>query len=315
MPKTTIEKTLEYIVMDDGFEIAVHKWQSKSLIKKLPKYIVCISHGMAEHAERYENFAQFLCENDCIVFVHDHRGHGKTAEKNGTLGYITKTNGFQRVVLDLRNVIEYAKKEYTGVKTLLLGHSFGSFISQSFIQQFGDEVDACILSGTAGPNPVLTTLGEAVARIIIKIKGDTHPSPFLDTLTFGSYNKKIQNPTSEKAWISRNEESVKSYIEDPNCGFICSAGFFADLTHGLNTIHTEKNIRKVRKNIPILLFAGTGDPVGAYTKSIKKLATMYRKHDVQRVDEKYYQDGRHEMLSETNRDEVYADILEWIQSI
>ncbi len=314
MTKNTIEKTLDFITMDDGFEIAVHTWKAKSLIKKQPKYIVCISHGMAEHAERYNEFASFLCDNECIVFVHDHRGHGKTVEKNGTLGYISKSNGFQRVVLDLRNVIEYAKKDFPGVKTILIGHSFGSFVSQSFIQQFGDEVDACILSGTAGPNPVLTTLGELVARCIIKVKGSDKPSPFLDKLTFGSYNNKINNPTSEKAWISRNEESVKNYIEDPNCGFICTAGFFADLTHGLNTIHKEKNIRKVRKDLPILLFAGTGDPVGGYTKTIKTLATMYRKHDVQKVDEKYYLDGRHEMLSENNKDEVYNDVLKWLES-
>ncbi len=308
-------KTLTNITMDDGFQLALHSWEPKGILKKQPKYIVYISHGMAEHAQRYEQFAHFLCDNDIVVYIHDHRGHGETAKNNGTIGYIGKINGFQRVVLDLRNCIQHAKNNYPGVKTILLGHSFGSFVSQSFIQQFGEEVDACILSGTAGPNPILTLPGEWVANIIKTFKGGEHPSPFLDTLTFGSYNKKVKNPSTPKDWISRNEKSVQEYIADPNCGFICTAGFFADLTHGLNTIHKEKNIRRVRKDLPIFLFAGTGDPVGGYTSTIKKLANMYRKHDVKRIDEKYYKGGRHEMLSETNQDEVFNDILAWLESI
>ncbi len=306
---------LDYKKMDDDFELAIHKWEPKTLIKKLPKYIVCISHGMAEHAQRYAAFAHFLCENNIVVYAHDHRGHGKTAEKNGILGYIGKKNGFQRVVLDVRNVIQIAKKDYPGVKVILLGHSFGSFIAQSYIQQFGDEIDACILSGTAGPNPILTLPGEGIANCVKMIKGATHPSPLLDNVTFGSYNSKIKQPSSPKAWISRDEESVKSYIEDPMCGFICSAGFFADLTHGLNTIHKEKNIRKVRKDLPILLFAGTGDPVGGYTETIKKLAQLYKKYDVIHIHEKYYIGGRHEMLSELNKEEVFSDILQWLEEL
>ncbi len=314
MAKTDIEKTTFFKEMEDGAHIAVHKWYPKSLLKKLPRFVVCISHGMAEHALRYTDFAQFLCDNQCVVYVHDHRGHGKTAITQDELGYICETNGFERVVLDLQEVINSAKNEYPGVKIVLLGHSFGSFVSQRFIQLFGEEVDACILSGTAGPNSALTIAGEMLAKIVKNLRGAKHPSPFLDKVTFGSYNSKITNPTSPKAWISRDEDSVKSYIEDPLCGFICTAGFFADLTHGLNTIFKKKNIRRVRKDLPIFLFAGTGDPVGNYTKTIQKLANLYKKYDVQNVQEKYYDGGRHEMLSEINRQEVYSDILNWMEN-
>ncbi len=314
MAKIDIEKTTFFKEMDDSAHIAVHKWQPKALLKKMPKCIVCISHGMAEHALRYDGFARFLCEHDIVVFVHDHRGHGKTAITHDEVGYICENDGFNRVVFDLQTIIQSAKAEYPGVKTVLLGHSFGSFVAQRYIQLFGDEIDACILSGTAGPNAMLTLPGEWLANCVKKLKGAKHPSKFLDTVTFGSYNSKIENPTSPKAWISRDETSVKEYVEDPLCGFLCTAGFFADLTHGLNTIFKTKNIRRVRKDLPILLFAGTGDPVGAYTKTIQKLAKLYKKHDVQIVDEKYYEGGRHEMLSETNRDEVYNDILTWLEA-
>ncbi len=315
MAKTNIEYASKFLSMDDNKKIQLHSWMPKSLIKKTPKFIVCISHGMAEHAKRYDDFAKYLCENDIFVYAHDHRGHGASAKEEGELGVLSQTHGFQRVVLDLREVIQYAKNISPGVKTIVLGHSFGSFIAQSYIQQFSDEVDACILSGTAGPNAPLTVIGEGLANIVRFLAGVDKPSPFLDTVTFGSYNNKIKKPHLEKAWLSRDDNEVKEYQNDPLCGFICSAGFFSNLTHGLNTIHKEKNIRKVRKDIPILLFAGTADPVGSYTKTIRKLANLYRKHDVRTVVEKYYTDGRHEMINEINKKEVYYDVLSWINTL
>lgn len=314
MKKDIIEAKNELITMDDGVKISLNKWQEKGVFKK-PEFIVCISHGMAEHSLRYSNFANFLLEHGAVVYAHDHRGHGKTVTNEEDLGFLAHKNGFQRVVLDLQAIIRHAKKENEGLKTILLGHSFGSFISQSYIEQFGEEIDACILSGSAGPNPILTKSGELVANNIKKIKGARHPSQFLDNMSFGNYCKKIKNPTSKFAWLSRDEEQVKKYLDDPLCGFLCTAGFFADLTHGLNTIHKDENIRKIRKDLPIYLFCGTGDPVGAYSKTVKALVEIYRKNEIQRVDAKYYADGRHEMLNETNKDEVYNDVIEFIKSV
>ncbi len=315
MSKNEIDAVPIILEMDDSEEIELFSWKPKAFMKKVPKYILCISHGMAEHALRYSDFANFMCKNDIVVFAHNHRGHGSLYQKKSELGVLSVKEGFNRVVHDLDAVITYAKKQYPGVRVILLGHSFGSFIAQSYIQDFGDEIFACILSGTAGPNSILTTLGELVANIVKKIKGSKHPSKFLDTLTFGSYNNKINNPYSEKAWLSRDNEVVQKYEDDSLCGFLCTAGFFSNLTHGLNQIHKNKNLRRVRKDLPVLLFAGTADPVGNYTKTIKTLAQLYRKHDVKSVSEKYYEGGRHEMLNEINKDEVYDDLLNWISKL
>jgi len=301
---------------DDGSQIALHKWVPYAILKKnIVRYVVHISHGMAEHAQRYDHFARFLCENGIAVYAHDHRGHGKTASTATELGFLAHTNGFQRVVLDLRSMIETCHSDFPGVPVILLGHSFGSFIAQSFIEQFGDEIEACILSGTAGPRIPLSMVGSALAAIVKKFKGAQYRSKFLDNLSFGTYRDKIAKPCAEFAWLSSNSEVVQKYEDDSLCGFLCTTGFFYDLTSGLTRIHKAKNIRRIPKNLPVLFFAGTADPVGSYTESIKKLALKYRKSDMLDITERYYKDGRHEMLNELSKDEVYKDVLEWINNI
>ena len=315
MNNSQVEATNQIITMDDGGKISLNKWEKKGLFKKKPTFIVCISHGMAEHSLRYSEFADFLVTNGAVVYAHDHRGHGKLAEESNSLGFIADEDGFQRVVLDLQAIINHAKTENSGLKTILFGHSFGSFVAQFYIEQFGEDLDACILSGTTGPNAILTKAGELVAKNIKMIKGAHHVSQFLDNMSFGNYCKHIENPASKFDWLSRDAAVVQAYIDDPLCGFICTAGFFADLTHGLNTIHKAENMRKIRKDLPVYFMAGTEDPVGAYSKSVKALVEMYRKLEISRVDAKYYADGRHEMLNEINKAEVYTDITEWIGSI
>ncbi len=315
MGKEKIEPKNRIIQMDDGVEISVNKWEDKGFFKAKSEFIVCISHGMAEHSLRYDDFANFLVQQGAVVYAHDHRGHGKTAKTEKDLGFLAEKDGFQRVVLDLQSIIQQAKNEHEGLKIILFGHSFGSFISQSYIEQFGDQIDACILSGSAGPNPMLTKAGELVAKNIKKITGAKTPSPFLDNMSFGNYCKKIENPTTKFAWLSRDETQVQKYINDPLCGFICTAGFFADLTHGLNTIHKDENIKKIRKDLPIHFITGTDDPVSVYSKTVKALVEIYQKLDLQQVDAKYYAEGRHEMLNEINKDDVYNDVIEFIKSI
>ncbi|MFI3258107.1 MAG: alpha/beta fold hydrolase, partial [Spirochaetales bacterium] len=226
---------------DGVTQLNLYTWIPKGLLKKAPTYVVCINHGMAEHALRYDNFAQFLCEKNIAVYAHDQRGHGKTATTESELGFLADANGFQHATEDLRCVLQTARNDFPKAKIILLGHSFGSFVSQSFIEQFGDETDACILSGTAGPRLALTIPGSVIAAIIKKIKGSRYRSKFLDKLTFGSYLNKIPKPCADFAWLSSDAQAVKAYEEDPLCGFLCTAGFFYDITSGLTRIHLQKN--------------------------------------------------------------------------
>lgn len=315
MANITVKTKTVFKTLDDGTQIALHTWIPHAFLKKnIVRYVVQLSHGMAEHAQRYDHFARFLCKNGIAVYAHDHRGHGQTAATADELGFLAKEEGFQRVVLDLYAMVQTCHEDFPGVPIILLGHSFGSFIAQSFIEQFGTEVNGCILSGTAGPRIPITMMGSALAAIIKKFKGTRHRSKFLDKLSFGTYRDKITKPCAEFAWLSRDIEVVQGYEDDPLCGFLCTAGFFYDLTSGLTRIHQRKNIRRIPKNLPVFLFSGTADPVGSYTKTIKKLAHQYNHEGIQ-VTERYYAGGRHEMLNEVCNDEVYTDIVNWIEKI
>ena len=306
-----IDTKSDYIVMEDGARIAPHTWipQNADI-----KYVVAISHGMAEYALRYERFARFLCENGIAVYAHDHRGHGQSAASEDDLGFLAEKDGFQRVVLDLRRIIQKCRGDFPAAKIILFGHSFGSFVAQSYMEQFSAEITGCILSGTAGPRLPLSIIGNRVAALVKTFKGARYRSKFLDKLSFSSYLDRIPEKDSPFAWLSRDKDEVKKYEADPLCGFLCTAGFFYDLTEGLSRTHRAKNICKIKSDLPVLLFAGTADPVGSYTKTIRALAAVYRKNGMSDITETYYDGGRHEMLNEVNYAEVQADILKWISA-
>ena len=298
-----------FIVTDDGVRIALHTRLPEN---KTPEYVLVISHGMAEHALRYERFARFLCEHGIGVYAHDQRGHGKTAASETDLGFLAEKDGFRRAVLDVRAVVQKCRSDFPQAKIVLFGHSFGSFVAQSYIEQFSEEIQSCILSGTAGPRPVLSFIGNRTAALVKRCRGAHYRSRFLDRASFSSYLNGIPDKDSRFAWLSRDKKEVQKYENDPLCGFLCTAGFFYDLTAGLCRIHRKKNIAQIKKDLPVLLFAGSADPVGSYTKTIRVLASLYRKNGMSSVSEKYYEGGRHEMLNEINYAAVQNDLLEWI---
>lgn len=298
--------------MDDGKAVMIHRWKTKS--SKNSNTVLFIIHGMAEHSLRYDRFASFLAENNITTYALDLRGHGQSAHTENDLGYIAPKNGFNRLVLDIHAIVEYIKSQEIGVPIVILGHSFGSFVAQAYIETYGSEINACMLSGTAGPRLSLAKAGKLTAHIIKKQKGERYRSVFLNSLSFGSYLKHIKNPCSPNAWLSRNCDEVHRYDSDSLCGFICTASFFYDLSDGLYTIHQQKNINKIPNSLPLYLFSGTADPVGDYGKTVQKLYNIYLKKGIKNLTLKLYPDGRHEMLNEINYIEVQNDILAWLNT-
>lgn len=298
------------IKMSDGKNIALHTWIPDGETKA----VVQISHGMAEYAKRYDRFGKILTENGIAMYAHDHRGHGETAETVEELGFLAEKNGFDRVTDDVRESIQKAKADFPNAKIILFGHSFGSFIAQNFIEKYGNEIDACVLCGTAGPEMAKSRFGKFMASLIAGIQGNHKKSNFIHSVAFGSYLKNIKED-SVNAWISRDPEQVKKYDEDPLCGFRCTNRFFADLSGGLVQIHTKKNMTKIPKDLPIFLIAGTADPVGSYGKSVERLFNCYQKLGLTDASMKLYPEARHELLNELNKEDVEKDILIWLSSI
>ncbi|MBU5317019.1 lysophospholipase [Clostridium bornimense] len=296
------------IVDDEGVKINCYKWIPEGEIKG----VVQISHGMLETILRYDDFASYLSDGGYAVYGHDHRGHGKTAESKDKLGHLDKDD-FEWLVKDVHLITEEIKRDYKDKKIILLGHSMGSFVAQRYIQLYSNDIDALILSGSNGKPPKATRIGKLISGCGVCIFGGSKRGKIINKITFGSYNKRLEGRT-ELDWLCSDSKEVDKYINDPYCGGIPTVSFFNELFKGLLTINKKGNFDIVRKDLPVYIFAGDKDPVGMRGKGIINLYNNLKEIGIKDVTYKLYKDGRHEMLNEINKKDVYIDIFRWIES-
>ncbi|MDR0886313.1 MAG: lysophospholipase [Clostridiales Family XIII bacterium] len=276
-----------------------------------PKAVLQIAHGMAEHIGRYDAFAKFMAAHGYVVAMNEHAGHGKHA---ATLGYFSEENGTNYVVQDMYTLMSEVTAQYPDVPVFLMGHSMGSFLVRKYIATYNNassELSGCILSGTAGRNSAVV-LGKALAGFQKKVKGAKSPGKLLQTIAFGSYNKKISNPINDSAWLSTVDEVCLDYDEDAYCGFPFTAGGYYDLFSLLQEINTRDWAAKVPLNLPIYIFSGDQDPVGNYGKGTREVYESLKATNHENLTLKLYEGGRHEMLNEANKEMVYDDVLRWL---
>jgi alpha-beta hydrolase superfamily lysophospholipase len=292
----------------DGAKIFVYAW----LPDGKPAAAVQIAHGMAEHAARYERFAGALTGAGYAVYANDHRGHGKTAGSLAAVGWIAEKDGWDLVLDDMHRLTETIKKENPGVPVFLFGHSMGSFFSRGYIARWGGEITGVVLSGTGGDPGLLGKVGVIVAKIEKALKGGKAKSPLMTSLSFGAYNKPFKPNRTDFDWLSRDNAEVDKYVADPYCGDVFSSGFWVDFLSGLGSLYRSDYMPKVPKGLPIYLFSGEKDPVGNNTKGVHEVYDAFKKAGVTDVSMKIYPNGRHEMLNETNRDEVEKDVIGWL---
>lgn len=295
---------------DDGAEIFVNKWTPDD--EAAVKAVVQISHGMAEHSGRYARFARALVYEGYAVYANDHRGHGQTAGSLENVGYFADENGYKLVVEDMRSLTRIIKKAYPDAPVFLFGHSMGSILSRSYILSHAAEIKGVILSGSGGDPGLLGKIGMLIAKLEIRRKGKKYRSPLLTKLSFGAFNKSFKPNRTEFDWLSRDAVEVDKYVEDPYCGGMFTAGFFFDLLTGVDEVNNPNNIRKVPADLPIYILSGDKDPVGKDGKDIRRLCDAFKKAGVRDVDIRLYEGGRHEMLNETNRNEVHREVIEWL---
>lgn len=300
-----MEKTL-WLTRPDNVGIHLKKWIPAS--EKKPEAIVQIAHGMVEHIGRYNHFANFLIENNIAVYGNDHRGHGKTGEKQGLFGYLADEDGFEKASDDMLAVTTQIRQDYPDIPIFLLGHSMGSFLARHYIQENSNLIDAVILSGTGYYSRITTETAMRIAAVLPA----KEKSRLMNKLVFSAYNKRIKNKLTNFDWLTCDEKTIQSYIDDPYCGFIPTAGFFKDLMTGLSIIHNQNNNRNIRSDLPMLIISGTEDPVGDYTKGIWKTADLYNQAGLDHVITKLADNGRHELLNELNRNEIFHFLLDWI---
>jgi len=310
--------------MDDGAVLYLRRWVTAS-----PKAVLHIVHGMAEHSARYGRLARRLGAEGIEVWAADQRGHGKTSEnrqndpsKGGLLGHSADGDGFSRVTADIDILNRLIKKERPDIPLFLMGHSWGSFIAQNYIENFegrstaaGDDpvkLSGCILSGTRGPGGIKVAMGGPAMVLLSLVLGERKGSVIAKALADGPYNKPFRPNRTEFDWLSRDEKEVDAYVSDPFCGMLCSVGFYRDMAMGLKRIHRREEMGKIRKELPIFIFAGSADPVGDMGESPAALAVAYRHLKINDLETVLYPDARHEPLNETNREEVTESLLSWL---
>lgn len=304
-----MEKKSMYLTMSDGHELFVTIFKPQQPTNKH----IHLLHGMAEHSARYEPFALFLVEQGYFVSMHDHRGHGETAMKNGQLGYFGPENGFERVVADVDEVLDYVCMLSGGIRPILFGHSMGSFIARRYAQHHSHKIDKLILSGTGSPS-FLHKAGHYLARVLVNIQGDTTPSKILGLLSFGNFNQYIQNAKTPFDWLTTDEREVQKYLDDPLCGFISTTQFYVDLTGGMQKLSDQSLNRCIRSDLPILFVSGTDDPVGEKgAKDVFKAAQQLVEAGVTNVLVHIFEGMRHEILNEINKKQVYEIIVRWLK--
>lgn len=296
--------------MSDGFSVYAFIKQPE----KEPIGHIHILHGIAEHIGRYESAINFFVEKGYVVSGHDHRGHGKTKDLNGIRGYFAEKNGFNLVVQDAHKVITELRSKNPSLKFILMGHSMGSFVARRYIQLYGEQMDAAIFSGTGDDQGFMRPIGQTIAFALGQKVGFDKENEILNSLVFGGFNKAINNPATEFDWISTNSNVVSSYIEDKDCGFVPTTQIYIDMFNGLGVIHNEKEIARIPKKLPILLFSGDADPVGNNGKSLWKVAKQYEDAHIDDVTVMLFPGGRHELLNDIKRPEVVQSVHNWIKN-
>lgn len=304
-----MRKELFYPSCGSG-QIRVLRWEPANEVKA----VVQILHGIAEHVERYDHFASFLAENGILVVADDHMGHGKSIDGGSKKGYFH--GGWFAAVDDSYRLLRDTMKEFPSVPYILLGHSMGSFMARTILAKYADSgISAAIISGTAWMSGAVIGAGKTIAKLVCKLQDETKPNQMLQGMMFGANNKRIEHQRTNSDWLSRDNAVVDAYEADPLCGFMASAGLLRDMLIGMHYIQDRGNLARMRRDLPVYFVAGGDDPVGSYGAGVRQAAEEFKKAGMEKVDTKIYPLGRHEMLNELNKQEVYEDLLSWIEHI
>lgn len=298
------------VVAADGTRLQTRRWTPGGSVPV--RGAVFVAHGMAEHSLRYRRLAEVLTGAGFAVWAHDQRGHGRTASSAEEFGVIADEKGLHLLAEDLHAVNAQLRAAYPGRPVFLIAHSMGSFVAQGYVQRYGAEIDGVILSGSNGSVGVLADLMALVAGREARRHGRTARRPVLDKLSFGRFNDAFRPNRTPFDWLSGDDAEVDAYIADPLCGALFPAGYFYDLARFLKEIHRKASVDRVPANLPICLMSGAEDPVGG-KKGIQNLERLYRSRGIRNLTVRLYPGKRHEILNETNRDEVMAEMLQWLE--
>lgn len=295
---------------DGSHQVAATWW----LPEGAPKAVLQLVHGISEYIGRYDAFARYLAGQGWAVVGHDHLGHGRTARDEAEYGWFADRDGWRYVLWDTRQLRLLAGRQYPGLPYFILGHSMGSFVTRGYLLAYPGTVDGAVLSGTGQESAAAVGAARLISGLLSRTMGPRGRSKLINALSLGAYNKQFRPNRTSADWICRDQAVVDAYVADPMCKFLPSVSMYHDMMTGLQQLVKPENLRRLDPDTPVYLFAGDRDPVGSNGEGVRRVAGLFRQYGVKDVTVKLYSGGRHEMLNELNRAEVFADTLAWLES-
>ncbi|HNS16682.1 MAG TPA: alpha/beta hydrolase [Bacteroidales bacterium] len=310
VPIYSMKDHSRYITDDFGRSFFLYEWLPED--PPSIRGVVQIVHGMMEHAGRYAPLAEYMTTRGFVVVAEDHFGHGRTAPDPKALGHLDGKKGWQGILRQLKSVMLDFKEHYSGLPFTLMGHSMGSILARHFAILHGEMLDALILSGPDHTTLPLIGAGRVLAGGSGFLYGHHYRNRMLNYLTYKTFNHHFKPNRTAFDWLTTDQETVDNYLNDPLCGYPSTSGFYRGMFHGLLSINRSRNLRHIPDNLPVLLYSGSEDAVGKFSSGPRRIARQLKEAGIRDITMRTYPGGRHEMHNESNRQEVFADIADWI---
>lgn len=295
---------------DGNTEIHTIEWKPEGEVKA----VLQLCHGMVEYIRRYDEFAEFMCSRGYYVVGNDHLGHGKSVQSKSEYGFFNEKYGNACVIGDMHTLRQRTMKKYPDVPYFILGHSMGSLLVRQYIQLYGNGLSGAVLLGVVSDQKKAVLLcGKRLCRLMAAFRGWHFRSRFIDGMVLGSYNKKFKPARTRVDWMTSDREHLDAYVADPLCSFVFTVNAYYSMFTGMLNMEKKESIYMIPKTLPILFASGTDDPVGNFGKGVRKIYEQCKAAGLQDVTLRLYAGDRHELLNETDRQQVYQDLFDWLE--
>ena len=246
--------------------------------------VLQLSHGMVEYIDRYRPLAEYLADRGILVTGHDHLGHGASIRTKEDYGYFAEPDGNRAVLADLHAVTVLTKELYPNLPYFLLGHSMGSFYARQYLCEYGRELNGAIIMGTGFQPKALVKVAKTLCRVLAAFHG----------------------------WRNRDQAEGDKYLAEERCTFTFTLNAYYSMFSGILRLHDPAFLARMPKELPLLFLSGDADPVGEQGKGVRRAIQSLKDAGVQNIESIFYPGARHELLVETNKLEVFADIAAWL---
>ncbi|MDO4197930.1 MAG: alpha/beta hydrolase [Erysipelotrichaceae bacterium] len=284
-------------------------------VRYIPEETRCIlqiAHGMVEFIDRYEGFAKFLCDRGFLVTGHDHLGHGGSVIDESKWGYFAKDDGNRCLIEDMHSLTLITKEMYPDIPYFLMGHSMGSFYTRQYLIDYSDELNGCIIMGTGSPGKIAATMGMNICKVMALFKGWEYRSDMVNNIVMGSYNAQFKPNRTSVDWLTKDEAVCDWYLSEPRCTFVFTLNAFCNMFKGISRLYDKELLKKMEKRLPVYFVSGDKDPVGNNGKGVKEAYDSFIEAGMIDAEMKLFENDRHEILNETDKEDVYEDIFNWI---